>query len=336
MGIVGFFLTFLMKEMVYSMPQKHHAFYNFIATIFITIIIWEGNLQIDHWLNKKFPWVQFPFKRVALQFLIALLYTGIALFLLIMGYDAIICCDQMGHQKLMWNSFILGMVVSALLLTIEISTQFFQGWKSSLIEVEKYKAQHAQAELRNLKEQINPHFLFNNLSVLSSLVYKDADKAVDFIKQMSNVYRYALDSRKEELITLQEELEFLNAYNHLLSIRFEGSLSFEVHINKQDLFCYLPPMCLQILVENAIQHNELSAAHPLYIRIESTENTIQISNPIRPRMHTQKGTGTGLQNIQSRYAFFSNEKVLIKNDGQIFMVQLPLLQINQSTTNTHA
>jgi LytS/YehU family sensor histidine kinase len=95
-------------------------------------------------------------------------------------------------------------------------------------------------------------------------------------------------------------------------------------------------MCLQILVENAIQHNELSAAHPLYVRIESTENTIQISNPIRPRMHTQKGTGTGLQNIQSRYAFFSNEKVLIKNDGQIFMVQLPLLQINQSTTNTHA
>jgi LytS/YehU family sensor histidine kinase len=212
------------------------------------------------------------------------------------------------------------------LLTVKIGSEFFSALKNSLLETEKYKTENAIAQLQNLKNQLNPHFLFNNLSVLTSLVYKNQDKAADFINELAKVYRYVLDTKNYELVTLQEELEFLNHYIYLQKIRFEDSILFEMNIEESKKSNYLLPMCLQMLVENTIQHNETSQANPLHVLIYTQNNSLVIENPIRPRTNVVDSSKTGLKNIEMRYSFFTDEKVIVFNKGGIFKVILPLIQ----------
>jgi two-component system LytT family sensor kinase len=191
--------------------------------------------------------------------------------------------------------------------------------------VEKYKTQSAHAQLQNLKNQISPHFLFNNLSVLTSLVYSEDRKALNFIDELSKVYRYVLENKNVELVTLDKELDFINHYIYLLNIRFEGNIVFTINIEDEKKLLYLPQMCLQILIENTIQHNETSKAKILRVNLYIDNNILVIENNIQIRRDKIESSGTGLKNIQSRYSFFTDEKVEIFSDGQLFKVFLPLL-----------
>ena len=325
MILTGVLLTFGMKYTVFTMPQNHTILYDFLTTIIITGLVWEGNLRIDEWFNKKLPWVTKTFQRIVFQFIVAMFFSAIIIFIIIIVYQKYVYCQTWENKSVLSSSFFTGLIVSFVLIGIEVSMQFFKNWKASLIEIEKYKTESIQAQLQNLKEQVNPHFLFNNLSVLSSLVYKNQDKAVDFINQLAKVYRYLLDNRNNELVTLEEELVFLNSYIYLLSIRFEDSLHFELNINDSLKQKLMPPMCLQMLVENAIKHNEVSSAFPLTISIISEEEKIIVSNKIQPRNYVENSSKTGLKNILSRYSFFTTEKVIINNQAQQFSVSLPLI-----------
>jgi len=326
MIVVGFLLAIVMKVLVYTVPQNHPELYDYLITILITIAVWEGNLRIDAWMNIHYPWVQKTKQRFFLQFLFVLLFSGITIYAMMLLYNYWVCCLSLKNKSLMISSFFIGMVVSFILLTFEVSAQFFKNWKQSLIEVEKYKTESTQAQLQNLKDQINPHFLFNNLSVLSSLVYKNQDKAVDFINQLSKVYRYLLDSKNNELVSLEDELTFLKSYTYLLSIRFEESLKFDIRIDASLYQKALPPMTLQMLVENAIKHNEVSNALPLTISIHSNLQTICVSNPLQKRTNTEESSKTGLKNIQARYSFITDDKVLIEETYDTFSVTIPLIQ----------
>ncbi len=167
--------------------------------------------------------------------------------------------------------------------------------------------------------------MFNNLSVLSSLVYKNQDKAVDFINELSKVYRYVLESNNSELVTLQEEMEFLQHYIYLLKIRFENSISFEIKIEENKKQAFVLPMCLQMLVENTIQHNVASQANPLKVLIYTENNSLVVENQIQARSDFHESSKTGLINLKSRYSFFTDEKIEIWNDNTNFKVILPLI-----------
>ena len=197
-----------------------------------------------------------------------------------------------------------------------------------MIETEKYKQESIQAQLENLKNQINPHFLFNNLSVLSSLVYKDQDKAVEFINQFSKVYRYLLDNKSRELVELQEELTFVRSYCFLLKIRFEDSLQFDFAIENEAQLKLIPPLALQILIENAIKHNEVSEENPLFVRIVSNEHQLVIRNNKQLRKKVEISSKMGLNNIISRYKHFTNQSVEIQSSDDYFEVKIPLIQTN--------
>jgi LytS/YehU family sensor histidine kinase len=212
-----------------------------------------------------------------------------------------------------------------MLLAIEVGTQFFRHWKASLVEIEKYKGESAQAQLQNLKNQMNPHFLFNNLSVLNSLVHINADKASEFIQELSRVYRYVLDKRNTELVSLQEELEFIHHYFFLLKIRFDHNLIVEEQIDASLHALLLPPMCLQPLIENCIQHNEVSMAKPLTIRLFTEGEYLVIQNTLQKRLHEEPSTHFGLKNIKARYSFFTSKEIFIQTEEQTFTVKLPLL-----------
>jgi LytS/YehU family sensor histidine kinase len=301
----------------------------FLNTLMV-LMVWQGNIQIDKWLNARYAWVENPKKRLTLQIVACTLFTTVTLFVIMYILHQMRFGDGRIINRKMTETFIPILSITYVVLSINISRQFFNAMKDSLLEVEKYKTESANAQLQNLKNQLNPHFLFNNLSVLTSLVYKDQDKAVDFINELSKVYRYVLDNKSSELVSLQEELDFLAHYIYLLKIRFGDNISFSIKIGENTEGGYLPPMCLQMLVENTIQHNEASQANPLKVLIYTENNHLIVENAIQPRSDKTESSQTGLKNIQSRYAFFITEKVEILNDSKVFKVVLPLIFKNES------
>jgi len=326
MILVGIMVTFLL-ELVATEKREGDHFLGFLISVIITIFVWEGNLILDERLNKMFPWEEGPGKRILVQLPVILLFSTVTIYLSMLLFNTYICEFPVETKgRFMLFALIIGTLVSLILLSVEISAQFFGNWKRSLVEVEKYKTESLQAQLQNLKDQINPHFMFNNLSVLSSLVYKDQDKAVDFINELGKVYRYVLDSRNSELVSLREELTFTGSYLYLLQIRFDKNLVVEITIPDEKKNFLIPPMALQMLIENAIKHNEISIDFPLTIHIGIINNKIEVRNNLQLRSSPEVSCKTGLKNIKERYRFFSEESVEVEETKNEFSVKLPLLK----------
>jgi sensor histidine kinase YesM len=303
--------------------------FDLVAITIVIVILWEGNTIFDRWLNTKYGWIKNPKRRLIAQAIAFTLFTSITLFLLMFILHQIKFGDGRSIEPIdrkMPPIFFPALFFALALIAVYISFNFFNAWKQSLIDVEKYKTESANAQLQNLKNQLKPHFLFNNLSVLTSLVYTNQDKAVDFINELSKVYRYVLDNKTAELVTLKAELEFLDHYIYLLQIRFETSISFSINVDAPKMKSLLPPMCLQMLVENTIQHNEASRANPLQVSIYTNNQSLIIENTLQPRSDAAESSKTGLKNIQSRYAFFTSEKVDIIVQEKTFKVVLPLIE----------
>jgi LytS/YehU family sensor histidine kinase len=328
MILAGILISLLLHSIMPNPDLNHSRIYDFVTSIVITIIVWEGNLRIDNAMNIKFPWVVNPGKRLIVHTSAGMVFSVMAIYFPMLFFDSFVCripAEKRG--TLMITCIVIGLLVTVIIIAIEISTQFFSQWKKSLVEVERYKTESVQAQLQNLKEQINPHFLFNNMSVLSSLVYKDQDKAVDFINQLSKVYRYLLDNKSSELVTLATELEFIKSYTYLLQIRFDSNIVFNTNIDSDSLKLLIPPMSLQMLIENTIKHNEVSAEQPLIVTIEAKENVLTVSNNLQPRTVAEPSSKTGLNNIRERYKYYSNREIEVIKNASSFVVKLPLLNV---------
>lgn len=322
---IGLLISSIFLGLIIHNP--HHGFLR--PTLFIlvaTFIIIEGNLRIDGFLNKYFKWFENPKKRILFQFLLATFFTSVSVIIIIqIGHFFLDKNGRSPHGTFHDPLLIPGILTSIIVLLVDIGVQFFKSLQLTLLETEKYKTETAIAQLQNLKNQINPHFLFNNLSILSALVYKGDRKAIEFINEFSQVYRYALSNEKVELVNLQEELDFLAHYFYLLSIRFEKAIEFNLSIENKQKQLLILPMCLQMLVENVIQHNEISIKNPLTISIYTTNSSITIENKIQLRRVKETSAKIGLENIKRRFSYFSDDAVQVINDDSYFKVILPLI-----------
>jgi two-component system, LytTR family, sensor kinase len=324
--LIAFAIALLFK-FIFAPPTGLFGADLILITVVI-LILWEGNTLIDKWLNTMYSWIKSPQKRVVAQAVSFTLFTSLILFLLMFTLHQMRISDGPLEDRRgpgLNEVFIPALLFALALIAIYISVNFFNAWKNSLLEVEKYKTRHTEAQLQNLKNQLNPHFLFNNLSVLTSLIYQNQEKAADFVNELSRVYRYVLDNKDTELISLKEELDFLDHYIYLLKIRFGKAVSFSVNIEEKYMRNYLPPMCLQMLVENTIQHNEASQANPLQVAVYTKDDAVVVENNIQPRSDKAESTRSGLANIQSRYTYYTDKKVGISGEGAVFKVTLPLM-----------
>lgn len=327
MVLLGVLIALSLDLMMDGTSQPHNRLYDFLIAIGITVGVWEGNLWLDVWLNRRLPWVTNPGRRMAWHLPLGLIYSAGLIYLSMWAFNRYVCVlPEAIKDKFVVSALVMGILVTIATLAIEISIQFFVQWKRSLVEVEKYKAESLQAQLQNLKDQVNPHFLFNNMSVLSSLVYTDQDKAVEFINQLSKVYRYVLDSRNSELVSLDSELVFIRSYTYLLQIRFGTTINFHFDIQDKLRSLLLPPMALQLLIENAIKHNEVSAERPLTITVHADPVALTVSNNLQLRSHPEPVSRTGIRNLQARYRFFTDQTVQVNIRDQQFTVTLPLLK----------
>lgn len=328
MILVGIGISFLLHLLV-PMPAGNPFFrlVGILESISITIILWEGNLKFDRLIDKKISWEKNPALRIIVQ-LFGIFLLGISTLFLIMWFFNIYVCEVpiKNTPRFLVAVTIISILISVLLLSIEIGFQFFKKWKNSLTEIEQYKSETALAKLENLKNQINPHFLFNNMSVLSSLVYKDQDKAVAFINQLSKVYRYLLDNGNNELVSIREELLFIESYSYLLNIRYSPNLMIEIAPFDEQMEQLIPPLALQLLIENAIKHNEISSDSPLKIELFTEGNYLVVRNNLKPRMSKDESSNTGLKNIKARYSYFSEKEVIVNETETHFEVKIPILK----------
>lgn len=276
-------------------------------------------------LNKKLPWLQYPIRRLLAQVITTTLYCTliILIYLLVVNYlkpHTGTTAELLQEGKFMFK-LAIGLLMVASLITSAI--EFFVNWKKAAVEKEKLKHEQVVLQYNALKNQVNPHFLFNNLNSLTALISKDQEKAIRYVKQLSEVYRYLLEQKDNELVMLAEELKFLESYIFLEKIRFGDHLKvkMDVHPGTQKVI----PLSLQLLFENVCKHNVISAEFPMTIEIYMKGNRIVMKNPVHKKQ-VIKESGTGLENIKDRYAFLTNEQVQITDDGNYFMVSIPLLE----------
>ena len=201
-------------------------------------------------------------------------------------------------------------------------------------QVEQLRSDRWQLELQfeSLKNQISPHYLFNCLNTISSLLFKDSQMAEEFIRRMADSFRYVLKHQKQRLVTLREEIEFVKSYYYLLQVRFEHHLKLEINLPKNVQDSFVPPLTIQMLVENAVKHNQISKEHPLLVYISAVDNKyLQVTSTKTTPSVNMVSFRVGLDNIRNRYQFFTNEPIKVKDDER-FMVQLPVItKIKNST-----
>lgn len=193
------------------------------------------------------------------------------------------------------------------------------------MELERIKNDHLSAQYEMLKQQVNPHFLFNSLNTLKAMVETGDEHAADFIIKLSNFYRYTLESRKLDLIHVHEEMDILNAYLYLQKARFEEGIVFSSDLSPDTLKTLIPPFTLQLLVENCIKHNVVSLEKPLHIRIYEKDGLIVVENPVQPKYGDNHSLGVGLKNIDLRYSHLLNKHISIINQNNMFQIKLPLI-----------
>lgn len=213
-----------------------------------------------------------------------------------------------------------------LLLAYNGIVYYYKSWKESQLNAEKLMRENIQAKYDVLKSQIDPHFFFNSLSVLTNLVYKSPDLAADYITQLAKSYRYILDKKFENLVSIKTELEFLDSYTYLIQIRHQNSIEFHREISEDvQNKGRIPPAALQMLVENAVKHNRFSVNDPLHVRIWNENDDLVVSNELKKRNGLRNSFGVGLENIYKRYELNSDRPIKITETNDQFIVRLPII-----------
>lgn len=304
--------------------------YLFSILLLVVFGIWELNRLVESNLDK----ISVLFKRK--------IHPLIILFLLSMVNVLVVTVASMEllypllKMPLQINSdhltllMAFGFRVNLFLNCLHAIVYYMNRLKKSQLEAERLKKISIEAQFESLRNQINPHFLFNCFNVLSSLVYRDADTSAKFIAQLSFVYRYLLYNQEKKVVTVEEELVFLNAYVFLLEIRFGQNLIVEINIDAADRKAFIAPAALQMLIENAIKHNVISKLNPLRICIHSAHGWIIVSNNLQEKEVKEPSTQVGLKNISDRYGFLSDRQVQIEKTKTAFTVKIPLLMVAEA------
>jgi len=234
--------------------------------------------------------------------------------------------DEFYAEEFQNSSFYLTSLIITIIASVFFhAVYFYKELQKGKVTEQKIIAGTASAQFDALKNQLDPHFLFNSLNVLTSLIDENPDNAQQFTTSLSKVYRYVLEQKNKELVTVDEELQFAKIYISLLKMRFEDSIIFDIPEKASNPEAKVVPLSLQLLLENAVKHNIVNTSKPLLIRIYEREGNLIVENNLQSKEVLKKGSGVGLQNIQQRYSLLTKRKVTINKTTSAFIVQLPML-----------
>jgi hypothetical protein len=291
------------------------------------VVVWEANRLVLLYFHNRYPALNQTPKRLIGILIGCLLVTFIVRYLTIWFYDKTLFWGYVFPAEGYWYNILIALLYVPVVGGVYEGIYFFQQWKQTFAEKEALKIESLQTQLNSLKAQINPHFLFNNLGSLASLIMEDQKQAVTFVNELSSVYRYVLQANEKHLTSLESELKFIDHYFHLLKTRFSEGIELDCQIEPQHLDFLLPPLTLQLLIENAIKHNAILPESPLVIRVYSDEaNNLIIVNNLQKKTSSITSNKLGLQNIMTKYRLLGQKEILIKQTDTVFQVILPLIK----------
>lgn len=307
----------------------------FLYNQLYAVVLYMANAYYFGFLLKKFPNQVFKMKNLLKGLMGGILVTLLALFFIRIITEIVIeqrdffefiASEKIGHYYI---SFIISVVVTAIFYAF----YYYKNKQQSLVTEQKLIAGTASAKFDALKNQLDPHFLFNSLNVLTSLIDENPKAATRFTTSLSKVYRYVLEQKNKKLVTLEEELNFAKLYVSLLEVRFEDSIVFHAPERLENPQAKVVPLSLQLLLENAVKHNQVMSSKKLHVTIKEVDGSLVVSNNSQPKQVLRESTGVGLQNIRDRYSLLTRRPVIINQTEREFTVAIPILVERQEILN---
>ncbi|WP_172281751.1 2TM domain-containing protein [Chryseobacterium sp. LAM-KRS1] len=325
-GTALFFFLFFTKEKTID-----NLMLSFFISGLYSFVLGMGNGMLNDYLNKKVPWSEATTKRAVIS-VISILIANIILVYICNYINFVLFQKDATSEEFFsgkynfinWFMVNIALLISAFLHARGFMEELKKTSKKEVVE-QKLIAKSANAQFETLKNQLDPHFLFNSLNVLSALIDENPKQAQKFTASMSKIYRYVLEQKDKELVTVEDEIEFAKTYCELLKTRFEDSVDFIFDVRKEDYRRYVVPLSLQLLLENCIKHNFATSSKPLIIKVFSENDTLCIENNLQVREQIKESAGIGLANIVQRYSLLTKRNVFIEKSDDYFKVKLPVL-----------
>ncbi len=294
-----------------------------ISSIFGLVIVYINLISINY-LDKVLPIPQKLALRIPLELLLAAI-AGIIVGTSATLFSEVLFGYEDGLLRHVINNSLMSIIINFIVMLVIESFAWFMRGQESKNKTEELEKENALIRFETLKSQLNPHFLFNSLNVLSSLIKSEPQKAQNFVDEFSSVYRYTLDVIENPVIEFKEELEYARSFLYLQKIRFDEALIVEINVDVSKLNLLVPPLAIQTLLENAFKHNKVSASSPLQIKIYDKDDHIVVENNLQLKMNNIESKGIGLSNLIKRYELLGKEKPKFTVTEDKYIAEIPLL-----------
>ncbi len=327
--VIGNLIALLMDPSFVSDPKRWLI--NCVFSIVLGFPMMKFNELILRKYAGKIRWDINPVKRIlatlGVVIIISILLTFLINYIFIFNIEKVSFTE---YIRTTLNLLLIEILLIVYAFSVATGIEFFKLWKEGLLKQESLQRKAIELQMEALKNQVNPHFLFNSLNTLSTLVYKDADKAAMFIMQLSDIYRYVLEHRDQAIVDWQAERQFVKNYIRLQQMRFANSIDITIDTGTAEVF-QVVPLSVQILVENAIKHNVATVEDPLKASIFLEDDFLVVKNKLNIRSSVENSENVGLSNIRQQYEILTGKKVVVSREEGFFTVKLPLIKKTPET-----
>ncbi|RAJ08862.1 histidine kinase [Chitinophaga skermanii] len=307
-----------------------------MVSLVLCYSISESSIFISNKLNKYIPWMEHPARRLAVESLLCLVSTLFIHFMIglffttVLGEEGGLFGSNLDERKWIIQWIVISFLIALMIAAINSGNYLINNWKNEALRANQLNQVVMEIELQALKLQIDPHFVFNNLSVLSELILRDQQLGYDYAENFSKIYRYMLINAKKDLIYLEDELKFLQSYIFLIKQRVGDGVEFAIEVDKEAKHFFMPPLTLQLLVENALKHNKTTKSNPLRIKIYNNDKEeLIVENALLPIEKPIQSSGIGIKNITKRFVLLAAKQPVIVKDESTFKVIIPLIRYDQ-------
>ena len=320
--LIGFLITLFSYPSGLKSPEilLYVLIYSYsIGLPSIALIMYAGKK-----LDRHFSWLEKPLRKLLLSIVIEVLLVLLVFVLVKLVFMFVYKQEFKDLFRQLSDGYLWAVSITVFGIAVANAYLFFKNWQQSVLNEEILKREKMALEYEALRNQVNPHFLFNSLTALTTLVHQDADKAEAFIRRFSDVYRYVLENHTQEIVSLDRELQLIRNMAYLYHYRHGDNLSIELDLEISEEK-YILPMALQMLLENALKHNVISVEKPLKVRIFEADSYIAVWNNLQLRNNVSESNRVGLGNIRLRYSYLSDRPMQIEKSKEYFQVKIPIL-----------
>lgn len=324
------FIAVIVMQLDGDHMEDTPLWYQYFVSWMFCAVYWNGAFLIFMMFRKLYPQISSTGIRLFWTYVVLFVWMTVGgipvkLLLGLMEFKDVV------RLEVYVNFLAMNLVIALIVGTLYETVFFFEKWKEAIQQNEELKNQQIRTQMEVLQNQMSPHFLFNSLNTLTTLIAENQTLALQFTEKLSDVYRYILHNKERELVLISEEVQFVKDYIYLLKIRFPENFTVDINLPEHFLKMYMAPLTLQMLIENCIKHNVVSKAHPLSVKIYIEENYLIVQNQLKVKQVLDKSTKTGLDNIRKRYQYLSNSAISVMNTGDEFKVSVPLIDVKKET-----